>query len=289
MTGRIFAYIIKYERGDGMSEKLLTASNAVKTNIIFDLEAAYVLRMPMGFKNAARGKLERYTPYNKKFSMMLYTTSGSGKVVTKSEEFECKAGDLLFVHYVDCPTMIACEGEWGAELVWFFYENLELPLNRIIKLPTISHRKETVEKIISLVATRDYYATAQANGLAQALVCEILTIVNADGNKYPKDIAKILDRINSNTDEKITVESLAAELHLSPKHFRTLFERNVGMNPKQYITKSKLEKSQFYLTHTELSIQQIAAKLAFSSPTHYINTFTKYYRITQLLYRKDNR
>ena len=91
------------------------------------------------------------------------------------------------------------------------------------------------------------------------------------------------------TDEKLTVESLAAELHLSPKHFRTLFERSVGMNPKQYITKSKLEKSQFYLTHTELSIQEIAAKLAFSSPTHYINTFTKYYHITPLLYRKDNK
>ena len=273
-----------------MSEKVLAASNAIKTNIIFDLESAYVLSMQAGFKNIARGKLERYTPYNKKFAMMLYTTNGSGKVITKNEEFECTPGDLLFVHYVDCPTMIAEEGEWGAELIWFFYENIDLPLNINIKLPHISHRKQTVEKIISLVATRDYNATAQANGLAQALVCEILTIVNADGkNKYPKDIAKILDYINSNTEEKITVGRLAAELHLSPKHFRTVFERSVGMNPKQYITKSKLEKSQFYLTHTELSIQEIAAKLAFSSPTHYINTFTKYYRITPLLYRKDNK
>ena len=272
-----------------MSEKLLAASNAVKTNIIFDLESAYVLRMPTGFKNIARGKLERYTPYNKKFAMMLYTTSGRGKVVTKNEEFECAAGDLIFAYYVDCPTIIAKDGEWDAELIWFFFENIELPLNRIIKLPEIPNRKETVEKIISLVATRDYYATAQANGLAQALVCEILTKLSEGQNKYPKDIAKTLDYINSNTEEKITVDSLAAELHLSPKHFRTLFERSVGMNPKQYITKSKLEKSQFYLTHTELSIQQIAAKLAFSSPTHYINTFTKYYRITPLLYRKDNK
>ncbi len=272
-----------------MSEKLLAATNAVKTNIIFDLESAYVLRMPTGFKNIARGKLERYTPYNKKFAMMLYTTSGSGKVITKNEEFECSAGDLLFAYYVDCPTIIASEGEWCAELIWFFYENIELPLNRVIKLPEISHRKQTVEKIISLVATRDYNATAQANGLAQALVCEILTAVNDGKNKYPKDIAKTLDYINSNTEEKITVDFLASELHLSPKHFRTLFERSVGMNPKQYITKSKLEKSQFYLTHTELSVQEIAAKLAFSSPTHYINTFTKYYRITPLLYRKDNK
>ena len=273
-----------------MGEKILYASNAVKTNIIFDLESSYVLSMQEGFKNVARGKLEKYTPYNKKFSMMLYTTSGRGKVITNNEEFVCEAGDLIFAHYVDCPTMLAFDGVWGAELTWFFYENLELPLNRIIKLPEIPGRKETIEKIISLVKTRDYNATAQANGLAQALVAEILTIVNADGkNKYPKDIAKILDYINSNTETKITVESLAAELHLSPKHFRTLFERSVGMNPKQYITKSKLEKSQFYLTHTELSIQEIAAKLAFSSPTHYINTFTKYYRITPLLYRKDNK
>lgn len=272
-----------------MSEKILEASNAVKTNIIFDLESAYVLLMPEGYKNTARGKLERYTPYNKKFVMMLYTTSGKGKVVSKDAEFECTEGDLLFANYVDCPTMLANNGEWGAELVWFFYENLDLPINRIIKLPEIQGRKETVEKIISLVRTRDYNATARANGLAQALVCEILTLASADGNRYPKDIARVLDYINSNTEEKITVESLAEELHLSTKHFRTVFERSVGMNPKQYITKSKLEKSQFYLTHTELSIQEIAAKLAFSSPTHYINTFTKYYRITPLLYRKDNK
>ena len=117
-----------------MSEKILAASNAVKTNVIFDLESAYVLLMNEGFKNVARGKLERYTPYNKKFAMMLYTTSGKGKVITKNEEFECTVGDLIFVHYVDCPTMIADDGEWGAELLWFFYENIELPLNKIIKL-----------------------------------------------------------------------------------------------------------------------------------------------------------
>ena len=273
-----------------MKEKLLAASDAIKTNIIFDLESAYVLEMRDSYKNTAKGILERYTPYNKKFVMMLYTTRGCGRVSAKNCEFECHAGDLVFIHYVDCPVMTLDGGEWDAELIWFFYENIELPLNQLIRLPEMPERRKTVEKIISLVNMRDFNATACANGLAQALVSEMLMLTNAGAkSRYPKDIAKILDYINSSTDEKLTVENLAAELHLSPKHFRTLFERSVGMNPKQYITKSKLEKSQFYLTHTELSIQEIAAKLAFSSPTHYINTFTKYYHITPLLYRKDNK
>ena len=61
-----YSFCIIEKKEDVMSEKVMAASNAVKTNIIFDLESAYVLRMSPGFKNVARGKLERYTPYNKK-------------------------------------------------------------------------------------------------------------------------------------------------------------------------------------------------------------------------------
>ena len=273
-----------------MNEKIAAASDAIKTNIIFDLESAYVLQMRDSYKNVARGILERYTPYNKKFVMMLHTTGGHGKVITNTESFDCKAGDLLFVRYVDCPTMILEDGVWDAYLIWFFYENLDLPLSNQINIPILENEDKTIRKIISLVSKRDFNSTAQANGLALSFVAELLTNIDESStNGCPKEIKGILEYINSSAEKKLTVEELAQELHVSSKHFRTLFERYVGMNPKQYIMKSKLERSQFYLTHTELSVQEIASKLSFSSPTHYINTFTKHYRITPLLYRKDSK
>ena len=48
-----------------MSEKILEASNAVKTNIIFDLESAYVLLMPDGTPTARTGKILAATPMKK--------------------------------------------------------------------------------------------------------------------------------------------------------------------------------------------------------------------------------
>ena len=124
---------------------------------------------------------------------------------------------------------------------------------------------------------------ASASEVAEAIISPALM------SEYKVVEWRFPDFSSMREKELAQIEELAAVHDKNPDTVLILTVSAEGFEFSQGKTKSKLEKSQFYLTHTELSIQEIAAKLAFSSATHYINTFTKYYRLTPLLYRKDNR
>jgi len=273
-----------------MKEKRTLYSNgALKTNIIFDLESVYLVRNQGYYTSQSGGDLSRYTPYKKKFVKMMHTFDGCGSVIAGGKTFECTAGTVIFVDYEDNPLQSLQGGTWEYCIMWFFSENIDLPLNILLSVPILSGEKRTIKKIVSLLDKRDYISTAQANGLGLALLAEILSKANFKSDKlYMKDVRDAMDYINSSTDKKLTVSELARSMHLSEKHFRILFERFVGMSPKQYITKAKMEKAIFYLRNTTLSIEEIAEKLSYSTTTHFINTFSKLYNVTPLNFRKGN-
>ena len=268
----------------------IAASNILKTNISFNLESAYISTVSGSFHNYSLGLLSRYTPYkNSNFVAMIHTISGSATITTKDCTFECSDNDLVFVRYIDRPNMDVKKGFWHFHCFWFFYENLDLPLNQKIDFKPLPHEAETMKKIIELAQIRTFNSTGQANGLAQSLICEILSKVQLNiTDTYSQALSEIMGYINTNIQYKLSIPDLAKRMHVSEKHFRFLFERFTGMTPKQYITKIKLEKSVFLLTQTNLSIAEISNSLDFCSPTHYINTFTRYYHVTPLLYRKNN-
>lgn len=279
------------KKGGYMKGKRSVYSNdALKTNIIFDVEAIYLVKNQGKYVNrSSGGKLSDYTPYNKRFVKMIHTYDGAGEITSGENTFYLTPGTVVFLEYNEKSITELPGGTWEYCVLWFFSENIDLPINVLLNVPELQGEKRTIKKIVSLIDKRDYISTAQANGLALALVAEILSKTNFKSDKlYMKDIRDAIDYINSATDKKLTVGELTKTAHLSEKHFRNLFERFVGMSPKQYIIKAKMEKAMFYLRNTSLSIEEIADKLAYSSTTHFIITFAKRYNLTPLNYRKQN-
>lgn len=265
------------------------ASNAVKTNIFFALESTYISHVDENYSNPVLGDLTIYTLFEKNLVQMIHSISGNAIIKTKSKTLHIGANELVFSKHGDCPTIITENSKWDFYTVWFFYENLEIPFSQIINMNPLPNEKETLETIISLLNTREFNSVGKANGLAQALICDILgKLPTRPLGQYVNGISDAVDYINTNVNAKLTVPELAGRLHLCEKHFRTLFEKQIGMNPKQYIMKAKLEKSIFLLTHTDMPISDIAYSLSFASPTHYINAFKKYYKTTPLNYKKHN-
>ena len=263
------------------------SSNALKTNIIFDIESIYLVINQGFYSRKAGGNLGNYTPYKKRFIQMVHTFDGGGKIKVNGKIFQCKPNTVIFVDYQDSPTLETSGGFWDYGIIWFFSENLDFPINEVLEAPMVKGERARFKKIVSLIDKREYISTAQANGLTLALVAEILSKTNFTSDKqYKQDVRKVMEKINASTDEKLTVEGLAKSVHLSEKHFRLLFERFVGMSPKQYITKAKMEKAIFYLKNTTMSIEEIAENLAYSSTTHFIITFNKLYGVTPLNFRK---
>lgn len=100
-----------------------------------------------------------------------------------------------------------------------------------------------------------------------------------------KPIVQCTDYIYSHINERITINELADYTELSPSYLSRLFKQNLGISVSDYIREKKIEKAENLLKYSEISLIEIANYLAFSSQSHFIQTFEKYVGLTPKKYR----
>ncbi|MEX1234116.1 MAG: AraC family transcriptional regulator, partial [Roseovarius sp.] len=110
--------------------------------------------------------------------------------------------------------------------------------------------------------------------LAQAAGCEILAelcrlagspLASARGGLAPWAERRCLELMHARLSEDISLDELAAEARLSPYHFGRMFKQSVGVPPRVYLTRLRVEKACELLEQTDLPITQIALEVGYSS------------------------
>lgn len=100
-----------------------------------------------------------------------------------------------------------------------------------------------------------------------------------------KPIVLCIDYIYSHINCRITVDDLAAHAGLSPSYLSRLFKKELNVSISDYICEMKIEKAQHFLKYSDYSLIEIANYLAFSSQSHFIQTFKKVIGVTPKKYR----
>lgn len=104
-------------------------------------------------------------------------------------------------------------------------------------------------------------------------------------NILSKPIVLCMDYIYSHINRRITVEELAKHTDLSPSYLSRLFKKELNISISDYICEMKIEKAQHLLRYSDYSLVEIANYLAFSSQSHFIQTFKKLTGVTPKKYR----
>ncbi len=103
--------------------------------------------------------------------------------------------------------------------------------------------------------------------------------------KFEKILTETYHQENDFT--KITVEEIAAQLHLSPNYLSDLLRSISGASTQEHIQRFKLEKAKELLTSTELSVSEIAYCLGYERPQSFNKIFKKYTELSPLEYKKS--
>ena len=82
------------------------------------------------------------------------------------------------------------------------------------------------------------------------------------------------------------LDSVAAELGITPQYLSRLFCKNAGVGFSQYLTRARLEKAAFYLKETNLTVTEIAYEVGYRDLSHFMRSFKKYFGVTPLGYKK---
>lgn len=152
-------------------------------------------------------------------------------------------------------------------------------------------------------ALRSLWALCEEEGapsrlLARAAGCEILAelcrlggapFVSAKGGLAPWAERRCLDLMRARLADDIGLDELAAEARLSPFHFARMFKHSLGVPPRVYLTRLRLEKACELLEWTDLPITEIAFEVGYSSNQVLARLFLKHRRMSPSEYRRTMR
>jgi AraC-like DNA-binding protein len=137
-------------------------------------------------------------------------------------------------------------------------------------------RDKILDHLVSILfieCVRDYIAQLQdSNNWLRALA--------------HTELANALAAIHGKPEQAWTVESLAEQCCMSRSKFATLFSNIVGETPLAYLQQYRFRLASQHLREGQLSIQQIAHRVGYSSETAFSQTFKRLFDLTPSQYRQ---
>ncbi len=89
-------------------------------------------------------------------------------------------------------------------------------------------------------------------------------------------------------DPGLSLDSIAAYVHLNPAYLSDSFKRDTGRNLKRLITEVRMKKACSLLATTNLSVADVAAQTGYRSANYFSKLFRQEMGMTPLEYRSSS-
>lgn len=86
-------------------------------------------------------------------------------------------------------------------------------------------------------------------------------------------LARVVDYVEANLGDNVSLGDLAAEAGLSRYHFNRAFKAACGESPYQYVLRRRIETAQSLLTEQGWSVEQVAAAVGFRNASYFQKIF----------------
>ena len=267
-----------------MRENELVALNMLTETFNINLKSIYKVKADNGevYKSKANGDL---------YYCHVCMLKGKIRISTlQSYELDIEAGQATFLwsNEVQSYTVVGDD----VQFFWTFFslEGKKLPVMEIVKIENIEKAVKDLHHCADLLRKSSIFELARANMIFTKYVLdgvEQLASKPAESEIWQqRNIYISIDYIKENLYNLPSVQELARLVGMSLKQYRKHFKRVMGMYPAQYIGEQKMSVIKDYLSKTDLSINQIAELLGFSSPYYLCNAFKKRFGCTPSEYRK---
>ncbi|NLO99826.1 MAG: AraC family transcriptional regulator [Clostridiaceae bacterium] len=102
---------------------------------------------------------------------------------------------------------------------------------------------------------------------------------------YNSKINKIINYINQNLSEDLSLDALSSRFYSSKYHLLREFKKHTGYTPHEYITLKRLITSK-ELLRSGMSISDVCTECGFNNYSNFIRSFTKAFNISPKKYAK---
>lgn len=142
-----------------------------------------------------------------------------------------------------------------------------------------------------LQSVEDCRDSGELAALANAMYHDFIYRVHhlRSNPNYSHAIQKCCDYIELSLDRKIRVADLASLVGYTEYYLTEKFKKETGVPVSTYIRFAKVERAKVLLESTDLSVREIAERLAFNTVNYFIQSFRETALCTPAQYRKEKR
>ena len=252
----------------------------IHSEIIINEEYPGINPMQFGYENCAPS--HAFGPAVRSHWLLHYVVSGSGIFRREGAEYRVDPGDF-FVIPPFLETYYEADAAQPWRYIWVgFTSNIQLP--KAFEKPVI--RCAGAGKIFEDMRRCANMQNGKTAFLASR-IWELLALILDEGKKENSYIEKALHFIQAEYMTDISVAQLAERLNLDRCYFSTLFTRQVGTSPSQYLVNLRLEKaSELMLLHNQ-SPSVAAASVGYTDIYNFSKMFKKKYCCSPRQYIRD--
>ncbi|WP_281886290.1 AraC family transcriptional regulator [Paenibacillus sp. YYML68] len=162
--------------------------------------------------------------------------------------------------------------------------------------PAISRElEETLDRLMNRVRSISY--DKQSEEYALALISCINTLSAYEFNldrkrshkRLPHHVEATILWLEDHYREKLTLDKLAAELHLSTYYLSHSFTQTTGSSITEYIMGRRMKEACRMLENTSMTVSTIALDIGFSNPSYFCRVFKEHTGTTPHKYREQRR
>lgn len=223
-------------------------------------------------------EMQSYPP---KTIAFIRCTDGQGQIHLKDSKIILSENECVFLYFNDIQEYRSLTNIWGYRWINFSADCIgsAFEFGKIYAIPFNENEDKAFNHLLA-VGKSDLKNKSYINHLFSGYFYSVMLenqlddeIMLADTNKRMVD--DICAYINQKKYSKITVEEIADFFKISPRRMHQIFTAELGISPKKYILKKKMEEGYRLLVQTSSPINEIAYMLCFSSPYHFTNEFKK--------------
>lgn len=230
-----------------------------------------------------------------------YVTAGRGWISDSKNETEITNGDCLLLRK-GVPYRSWHDAEQPLSFIaihFHFLDDAGEPLELAEREHPPFVRKIAVPGLFRELLSRaiDSYRDKQPEQAAAWLQTALMEVERQDTTDWPagplgeqaQKIREICRRIRAHPGRRVRVEELAAELYVTPEHFSRVFRQLMGISPRTFLIRTRMEAAQNLLMNSAHSIGRVAELLGYENAFYFSRQFRSQVGLSPSDFRKDDR
>ncbi len=227
----------------------------------------------------------------------IQTRKGSGVVNLDGKHYNIGEGQGMLLFPSEPHSYHAVGGEWivdwiifhGKGIKQFLTETMDFSSSTILYISDPSVIQSHLDLLFSSIGST-LSSSAQCSFLTYNVLLDIFTLTSKSEsssiNERFQKIEPVVDYINKNFTQPITLSHLAETVNMTPQHLCTLFKKLTSHTVFEYINLVKIRKSKEYLLfNTSMLVKEVAYLSGFNDESYFCSVFRRFENMTPLQFR----